>query len=283
LAKKYIEGETKAQRKARKAKEKSAKTFVEDAQDMADAFNEVFADELAAMSKEKYNVLCLKHGNKYSPEYVNNLKKMVDRHLTLPYNFYCLTENPLGLDDGIEVIKLPDHLQGWWCKPYMYSNSLPIEGTILYMDLDVVIGSNIDKLFTFHPGEWCVIRDFTRAMQPTWQKYNSSVIRFKKGQLNNVWTEFNKDPQKIIGSHFGDQDWLWTAAKGTAKLWPDSWIQSYKWEIRKDRQLTAGEKGKRKFMNKENPTPPEECCIAVFHGDPNPHNCTDPWVVNNWK
>ena len=98
-----------------------------------------------------------------------------------------------------------------------------------------------------------------------------------------VWKRFNDDPQKVIGSHFGDQDWLWTAARGTAKLWPDEWIRSYKWEVRKDRQLSAGQKGERKFIHKENVEPDENCCIAVFHGDPNPHNGNDPWVVNNWK
>lgn len=228
-------------------------------------------------------VLCLKHGNKYSAEYVNNLYSMVKRNLSIDYKFVCLTENPQDLHKDILVLPLPSYLEGWWCKPYIYSADLPLDGTILYMDLDVVISGSLDKLFTYRKGEWCVIRDFTRSMQPNWEKYNSSVIRFGKGQLNHVWTGFNKDPKKVIGSHFGDQDWLWTAAKGTAALWPDSWIQSYKWEIRKDRQLTAGIKGQRKFLNRENAVPGPDCCIAVFHGDPNPHNCDDSWVKQNWK
>jgi len=150
------------------------------------------------------------------------------------------------------------------------------------MDLDVVVSGNLNKLFDYEPDNWCVIRDFTRAMQPQWEKYNSSVVRFKVGQLHNVWAEFRKDPQKIIRSHFGDQDWLWTAAKGTAKLWPDEWIRSWKWEIRKDRHLQSGTKGNRKFRTVEDVVPPDDCCICVFHGDPNPHNCDDPWVRNNW-
>lgn len=230
-------------------------------------------------------VMCLKHGTKYSAEYVNILYNMVKRNLSIPFTMVCLTDDKAGLNPDIQCIDLPKDLTGWWCKPYMYNNNLPLPDncTILYMDLDVVISGNLDKLFTYQPGEWCVIRDFTRAMQPKWEKYNSSVIRFRKGQLHDVWKRFNDDPQKVIGSHFGDQDWLWTAARGTAKLWPDEWIRSYKWEVRKDRQLSAGQKGERKFIHKENAQPDENCCIAVFHGDPNPHNCNDPWVVNNWK
>jgi hypothetical protein len=166
----------------------------------------------------------------------------------------------------------------------MYSNELPLNGTILYMDLDVVISGNLNKLFDYEPNKWCVIRDFTRAMQPNWQKYNSSVIRFKRGQLDHVWRDFYKDPKKVTSSHFGDQDWLWTATNkaNPATLWPDDWIRSWKWEIRKDRHLQGGVKGNRKFRIVEHVVPPPECCITVFHGDPNPHNCDDPWVRNNW-
>ena len=232
--------------------------------------------------KDQNYVLCLKHGDKYSSQYVNTLYSMVKRNLTIPFTMVCLTDNKQGIDSDILCLDLPKELTGWWCKPYMYSADLPLNGTILYMDLDVVVSGNLNKLFDYEPDNWCVIRDFTRAMQPQWEKYNSSVVRFKVGQLHNVWAEFRKDPQKIIRSHFGDQDWLWTAANGTAKLWPDEWIRSWKWEIRKDRHLQSGTKGNRKFRTVEDVVPPDDCCICVFHGDPNPHNCDDPWVRNNW-
>lgn len=280
MAKTYIPGETKEQRKARKRADASQK-FAKNVEKYktSEPKNNTGIDP-----DQKRYVLCLKHGNKYGPEYVNTLKRMVDRKLSLPYEFVCLTENPKGIDSDVKIIDLPKELSGWWCKPYMYSKDLPIKGDILYMDLDVVISGNLNKLFEYSQGDWCVIRDFTRAMQPSWQKYNSSVIRFKTGQLDHVWKDFIKNPSAVIGSHFGDQDWLWTKAQGTAKLWPDEWIRSWKWEIRKDRNLKAGQKGTRTFVKDEhNARPSEECCITVFHGDPNPHNCADKWVVNNWR
>jgi len=234
--------------------------------------------------KRQNYVLCLKHGDKYSAKYVNTLYSMVKRNLTIPFTMVCLTDNIDGIDKDIMCLNLPKELTGWWCKPYMYSADLPLakDSTILYMDLDVVISGNLNKLFDYEPNDWCVIRDFTRAMQPNWQKYNSSVIRFKLGQLDHVWSRFIEDPQKVIRSHFGDQDWLYTVAKDTAKCWPDEWIRSWKWEIRNDRALQSGPKGSRKFHKIEDVVPPSECCICVFHGDPNPHNCDDPWVRNNW-
>ena len=144
-----------------------------------------------------------------------------------------------------------------------------------------LIANNIDKLFTYHPNHWCTIRDFTRCMRPGWQKYNSSVVRFQTGQLDHVWTDFKADFRNIMKRMHGDQDWLFERDK-SAMLWPDSWIQSWKWEVRKDKQLAPGLKGARKLKTIENVTPRVECAVCVFHGDPNPHLCEDPWVRENW-
>lgn len=230
-------------------------------------------------------VLCLKHGNKYSADYVNKLYNMVQRNCSVPYEFFCLTDDSQGLTSGVNTIPLPENLSGWWCKPYMFSRNLPIKGTILYMDLDIVIAGSIDKLFTYEPSRWCTIRDFTRTVRPDWKKYNSSVVRFKTGELHNVWEDFEKDRTNIQRRLHGDQDWLWEATqKNKAALYPDNWILSWKWEIRKSKEFAPGGlRGNRKLKTIENVTPNSECCVCVFHGDPNPHNCEDPWVIDNWR
>jgi len=68
-------------------------------------------------------VVCLKHGTKYSSEYVNKLYSMVSRNLTIPFKFVCLTENSSGLDKNIEHIPLylDPRLTGWWYKPYFFN------------------------------------------------------------------------------------------------------------------------------------------------------------------
>lgn len=235
--------------------------------------------------KSKRYVLCLKHGTKYSADYVNKLYNMVKRNCTLEYEFVCLTDDAKNIDPSIKILRLPGGLEGWWCKPYMFSKDLPLNGTVLYIDLDVVIAGNIDKLFTYNPGRWCTIRDFTRAMRPKWHKYNSSVVRFETGQLDRVWTEFEKDRLNVQKRFHGDQDWLFEATRNQqALLYPDSWILSWKWEVRKSKEFAPGSvRGKRKFKHVENVKPRVECCIAVFHGDPNPHGCEDPWVIDNWR
>jgi hypothetical protein len=230
-------------------------------------------------------ILCLKHGIKYSSEYVNRLYNMCKRWCSLDFKFVCLTDNADQLNSDIIVLPIPSGLSGWWCKPYMYNKDLPIQGTILYMDLDVVLSANIDKLITYQPNHWCTIRDFTRAMRPKWPRYNSSIVRFKTGELDFVWDNYIKNPVAIQRQFFGDQDYLYDATykKKGAMLYPDSWVQSWKWEVRKSRLLELNKaKGTRKFQVVEDVVPRVECCVCVFHGDPNPHNCEDPWVKDNW-
>jgi len=234
--------------------------------------------------EEKRYIMCLKHGPKYSADYVNKLYNGVKRHCSLDFTMVCLTDDPTNINPNIKIIPLPAGLKGWWCKPYMFSD-LPIRGTVLYLDLDVVVANNIDKLFTYQPNSWCTVRDFTRVMRPKWPKYNSSVVRFKVGQLLDVWEEYIQDPIKVQRQHFGDQDYLFAATrKKPAVLYPDSWVQSWKWEVRKDKTFApGGTKGNRKLKKIESVSPRVECCVTVFHGDPNPDNCEDPWVIENWK
>jgi hypothetical protein len=273
LVKKYVAGETKEQRKTRKALEQAQKSV------------EV-VQNVPRKSVDTNYILCLKHGTKYNAEYVNKLYNMTRRHCTVDYIFVCLTEDPKNLDPNILVVPLPSNLQGWWCKPYMFSSELGLNGTILYLDLDLIIASNIDHLFSYEPKRWCTIRDFTRVQRPLWEKYNSSVVRFNTGQLTNVWELFKKDHKAIESKYHGDQDWLYfvTSTSNPAALYPDSWIKSWKWEIRQSKDLkSGGTKGNRVLRTIEHITPPKDCCITVFHGDPNPHNCEDPWVKENWK
>jgi len=275
LSKKYVDDETKEQRKVRKALEKAQKSVNS---------NVVLPQKNV---NSKYYVLCLKHGTKYSADYVNKLYNMVKRNCTLDYDFVCLTDDTNGLNSNILTVPLPEFLSGWWCKPYMFSNQLGLDGTILYLDLDVVIAKNIDHLFLYEPTSWCTIRDFTRKMRPSWQKYNSSVVRFRSNELVSFWKDFEQDQKAIQRRWHGDQDWLYdiaTRSKLPAKMFPDNWILSWKWEIRRTKDFASGgPRGSRKLRTIEHVTPPNECCITVFHGDPNPEHCQDPWVVNNWK
>ena len=97
------------------------------------------------------NVICLKWGDKFSSDYVNRLFHMVNRNLSIEHAFICMTEDSTGLETGVKILPLPiDNLEFCWNKLLLFGQ-LPLEGTALYFDLDVVITGNLDSLLEYQP------------------------------------------------------------------------------------------------------------------------------------
>jgi len=235
-------------------------------------------------------IICLKHGTKYGPNYVNTLEQMVRRNCTVPFEFICYTDDTTGLNNSIRTMDLTGAygVTGWWHKPLLFNPNNPIGDpgdTILYTDLDVIIFRNIDKLFSHKQGKFCVIRDFNRSANPQWQKFNSSVVRWQIGQHPQIYNDFIKTAPTQVRRFHGDQDWLYSQVFNTKEFefWPDEWIMSYKWEMRNRPPMHRRPDGVRDFISPGVPAVKPETSIAVFHGDPQPANCQDPWCIENWR
>jgi hypothetical protein len=230
------------------------------------------------------HVICVKWGNKYISKYANVLNSMVKRHTTVPYQFHCLTDDPNGLDPDINVVRLPKEpgIKTWWSKLWMFSPEMPVKGNILFFDLDVIIFNNIDPLFTHNPGKFHIIRDFNRCRIKDWKMSNSSVMRFESGTMDYLWNEFKTDPTKIMSRNHGDQDWITKRAVNDINWFPDDWIRSYKWEMIGFKDTKLRNKDGKWFFRKP-PAVISENKVAVFHGEPNPLNCSDQFVIDNWK
>ena len=232
----------------------------------------------------KVTVLCVRFGKLYGIDYVEKLRNMVSRHLTVPYDFVCITDDPTPIE-GVRLIvqESQGYKRKWWHKVHMFDPALPVEGRILYFDLDVVIVNNIDKLVRNAGDEFFGIRDFNRRFHSSYQYLNSSVMSWVHQQQSALWQDFSRNPTEAQKLH-GDQDWIWRHSRSRLKFWPDNWIQSYKWEIRSRDELVMDFSKKRSFKtvnNNINLNP--DCSIMVFHGDPKPQNVEDQIVTENWR
>jgi len=229
------------------------------------------------------NIICLKHGTKYGPEYVNKLYNMITRHLTVPFDFYCFTENPSNLNPAIKIKPLPKGLfSGWWWKPYIFKQGHFADGDVnLFFDLDMVIVGNIDKLVAYLPGEFVGLEDVGRVFRRVPQKLGSAILRWPSNHYSNIWEELETNPSQTK-KFPGDQDWIWQLHKSTIKFYPETWIQSYKWEIRERGELTRVA-GKNVFKTVRSPSMNPDCSVIAFHGTPNPEDVQDPIIVDNWR
>lgn len=255
--------ETKEERKLRKALAKAQK-------------------ENSASVNDKFTVLCVRFGSKYGREYVENLRNMVERHTTVPYEFVCITDDTRQIPGVRNIIQpLQNYKKIWWQKVHMFDRSLDVQGRILYFDLDVIICNNIDKLFLNHGNMFLGIKDFNRKFHPSWTYLNSSVMSWVHGTQNYVYDKFAENPNEAQRLQ-GDQDWIWKVGKDKIKFWPTEWIQSYKWEIR-NRDELVNRTGKQGFKFITNPIVHQDCSVAVFHGDPKMEDVKDPFVIDNWR
>ena len=217
------------------------------------------------MSNKKINVLCMKWGTKYSPEYVNTLYSMVNRNLLRSFRFICLTDDPSGLNEKIETFPIPElsiNLSGperGWNKLSVFSKPLyDIEGRVLCLDLDIIITGSLDELFD-HPGDVMIIRDWIKRDGTG----NSSVYRFDVGSHADILDRFQNSFDRTKQIHRNEQEFLSAALleKKALSYWPDSWCKSFKRHCIKPFS----------FMLARETIIPDDARIIVFHGKPDPH------------
>ena len=178
------------------------------------------------------NFVCICYGTKYEPVYVQKLYNMVQRHLNVPHKFIVYTDHVKMqklVTGDIEVRQFPRHdLDGWWNKMQMYSKDSGLEGPCLYMDLDVVILDNIDKMAKFGDDmTFGVINDFN----PSSGMYNSSIVKFNTDLTHDlIWTPFINDKTNYQ-RHQGDQNVMSMLIKNNehVRVMPDEWSFSFKW------------------------------------------------------
>ena len=229
------------------------------------------------------NVVCLKHGTKYGPEYVNKLYNMVQRHLRMPHRFVCFTDDPADLNPSIEIRPLAEDeaLQGWWWKVYLFKKGHFLPGdTNLFFDLDMVIVDDITKLINFLPGEFIGLENVNRVFKRYPASLGSAVLRWPSETHSDIWDQF-KEIATVQKNHAGDQEWIWKLYKNTIKFFPATWIISYKWEARNIKELVKYNKRSR-FKTVRNPVLPKETAVLAFHGSPDPHEVQDPIIIDNW-
>ncbi|MGL5784748.1 MAG: hypothetical protein ACRCYZ_04730 [Alphaproteobacteria bacterium] len=212
--------------------------------------------------QELVNVVCMKWGERYTSHYVNVLKGMVGRHLSLPHRFVCFTDDLTGIRGDVETFPLPDitvpspYDISPWRKLGMFSKKLAdLEGKTLFLDLDVVIVDSIDAFFTHSP-KFSIIENWTQMGRGIG---NSSVYCFTVGEHADVLETYTQHSQEVLTSYENEQIFL-SKKIGDIDFWPTQWCQSFK------RHCTP--RGLMRYMKQ--PILPKNCKIVVFHGLPNP-------------
>jgi hypothetical protein len=205
-------------------------------------------------------------GSIYSTsEYVEKLRNMVSRHLTIPHDFVCITPET-DLPEGVIRMSPPTPPVGqsvargdeknWWHKVGLFSPDLfgPSQ-RILYLDLDVIITNSLDTIASA-TDELCMIENF--GPNKGHAAHNSSCMVWTPTEkTSRIYTQFSPDVTREL---HGDQCWIWRVMQDDIRNFERYQCVSYKYE---------------KHPQWKHRT--QATSVVVFHGQPKPHSIsTDP-------
>ena len=178
------------------------------------------------------NIICMKWGTKFGPEYVNRLAAMVRRNMHRDYQLVCFTDDPRGIEPSVRTEPLPtldldpSLPERGWRKLTVYQKELAdLKGNALFLDLDLVIMGPLDDFFDV-PGKFRIINDWNL------NNYigNSSVFRFEIGQFTGILDYYLTHTREVYASHRNEQAYLswWLKEHGLLEYWDENWCKSFK-------------------------------------------------------
>lgn len=223
-------------------------------------------------------VLCMKWGTLYSAEYVNVLFNACKAHISGDFKFVCLTNEPQGIDEGVEVYPIPEigldekhYYDGAWPKIGVFSKDLyGLQGRCLFIDLDSVICGSIDSFF-WQPGALVAIDSAPWRKKGRSPKTMSSIFAFDIGALHHVVTRLQADRDALIREYHIEQDYLHSAVEDI-QYWSQTSVASFKYHLRRPLLLD-------RLMEPKQPK--NGTSVIAFHGRPRPIDLIRP-PRGNW-
>lgn len=176
------------------------------------------------------NVVCVKTGTKYNHVLVNRLYTMVCRYLSIPFTFYCYTDDPQHIDPHVNIIPYKDYyLDGVWNKLCLFQQGFGnLTGKCLFFDLDLALLNNIDYIINSRSfSSLCFIKAQWRNPQDEYKYFlmlenpkhkippsqvvmmrnvgriNSSMILWEADTQNHIWDHFIQNPEYYMNYYLG--------------------------------------------------------------------------------
>jgi hypothetical protein len=159
-------------------------------------------------------VTLLKSGPAWLPEYVYRLSRALERNLTIPYEFVCLTDVPLEVNT-LPLLPIPEidntNIPKFWYKLQLFRKDLDLTHGCVFLDLDTIIKSNIDYYIDAFQGH-----DFLMASSPYRGEISCSYLMWWQGDYSNIWDKFceqsvhhwNTHYHKLNPGKYGDQGFI---------------------------------------------------------------------------
>ena len=202
----------------------------------------------------------------YKPFWVDKMKRALEKHLSIPFQFVPLTDS----DHDYPSHKLEYDNPGYWNKIELFKPGL-YEGPTLFIDLDNVITGDLASMINAVQG-----RGFSmwrgRVTEKSPVALASSTLMYWDKRPESVWMEWNTVNnkghwyKKYKHGRQGDQAFI----RDNAEY---NFIQN--WYIDAEQQIVS-------IKDKESINLYPDHIMVIFSGSKNPQNCYFPSIKSNW-
>jgi hypothetical protein len=200
-----------------------------------------------------FSVVCWKwqpvegYRSNFSAKHVNTLRSMVARHYNHQHQFFCITDDPKGIDPRVKIIPLwddhskivnPHGAMNPSCYRRLKAFSMDMRDLVgprfVSLDLDVVITGDLSPL-------WNRTEDFVIwGDQIKTTPYNGSMWMMDAGARRQVWEKFDpaESPRKtfkagLLGS---DQAWMSYCLGPSERTWTrKDGVYSYRLDLKRNK------------------------------------------------
>lgn len=223
--------------------------------------------------KDQLNIVCfLWHGDRWNENdsgalYVNRLHNAIQRNLSLPHRFICLTNIPEGIHEGIDILPLdaPSWL-GCLPKVCMFNPDLGLEGQVFSIDLDVIITGSLDEMCSYR-GNFATRSSFAPGKE---HEMDGDIVGFKVGfGVDIIWEPMKNNTKEVERLTGGRERYHYRQTLGM--------INMDRWQTLFPAQIFSYKRHVRKFGLHKNAR------IVSCHGKPRPHEIQEQWAKQNWK
>ena len=215
------------------------------------------------MSEKNYNISCvLKSGGDFNWDHVKKLKSQLDKHLTLDFELFVLSDLMMPEDlteQNCRLILLRHDWPGWWSKIELFRAF----HQTFYLDLDTVLVGNVNHLISY-PHRFTALRGFYG------RPFGSGLMAWSKENVF-IYEEFKSlEPQVVMKDYRinrkGDQEFIGERIKEHLVFQDQfpSQIVSYKLDV----------------MGKGLP---KNAKIVCFHGKPRIQDVRESWLEENLR
>lgn len=211
-------------------------------------------------------IVCMKWGTLYGPEYVNQLYAMARLNTSGALRFVCLTDDVGGIVPEVECLPCPTldipmpYALRPWRKVSLWGSEAQLPGMTgdwLFLDLDLMITGGLDAFFEYKPQlPFIVMQNWT---QPGSQIGNTSAYRFRVGSATHLYLKVMTDFAAMHRQYTNSQTFI-SREIGDIHFWPDEWCLLFK--------VNCVPPWPQRYW--QTPPLPTGARIVAFPGSPNP-------------